>query len=295
MDIGRGTQRLIVLAAVLAFVATACSTGGSGDGGSVTAGSSTPTASATPTPSATQTPVPTMTFEVWFGYGEWLFVTKRTESSGPRIGTSAVTALLAGPSAAERAAGVGTSIPEGTELLGLSIVGGIATVDLSRTFESGGGSLSMFSRLAQLTYTLTQFPTVHGVNLKLDGMPVTVFSGEGIILEQPMTRRSYRDRLPSILVESPLIGEHVSSPVTISGTANVFEATVSISILDAQGREIANTTTMATCGTGCRGTYSTSVSFTVDRTQAGTVRVYEASAEDGRPINVVDIPVVLLP
>ena len=232
---------------------------------------------------------------MWFGYGEWLFVTERTEPSSPRVGAAAVTALLAGPSAAELAAGVGTSIPEGTELLGLSIDGGVATVDLSGTFGSGGGSLSMFSRLAQLTYTLTQFPTVHGVNLELDGKPVTVFGGEGIILDQPMTRRSYRDRLPSILVRSPLIGEQVSSPVTISGTANVFEATVSIAILDAQGTEIARGFTTATCGTGCRGSYSTAMAFTVDQRQTGTVRVYEASAKDGRPINVVDIPVVLLP
>jgi len=288
MDIGRGKHRLIASAAVFAFVATACSIGGPGDGGSATTGSPTPSVSATPTPT------PTMTFEVWFGYGEWLFVTKRTEPFGPRVGT-AVTALLAGPSAAERTVGVGTSIPEGTELLGLSIDGGIATVDLSRTFESGGGSLSMFSRLAQLTYTLTQFPTVEGVNLRLEGKPVTVFSGEGIILDDPMTRRSFRDRLPPILVQSPLIGEQVSSPITISGTANVFEATVSITILDAQGLEIASGFTTATCGTGCRGTYSTSVGFTVDQTQAGTVRVYEVSAKDGHPINVVDIPVVLLP
>ncbi len=289
MNVRRSERLLIALVAAVAFVATACSTGGPGDGGSPTTGSPTPSASATPSPT------PTMTFQVWFGYGEWLFVTERTESSEPRVGAAAVTALLAGPSPAERAAGVGTSIPEGTELLGLSIHGGIATVDLSRAFESGGGSLSMFSRLAQLTYTLTQFPTVRGVNLKLEGEPVTVFSGEGIILDQPMTRRSYRDRLPPILVESPLIGERISSPIKISGTADVFEAVVSISILDAQGQEIANTTTMATCGTGCRGTYSTSVGFTVDQTQAGTVRVYEVSAMDGRPINVVDIPVILLP
>ena len=283
-------DRVVALVAAFAFAATACSSGGAGDGGSA----------ATPSPpansSVTLTPTPsTTTFEVWFGYGEWLFVTERTEPSSTRVGAAAVTALLAGPSGPERAAGVGTSIPEGVELLGLSIGGGIATVDLSRTFGSGGGSLSMFSRLAQLTYTLTQFPAVHGVNLKMDGKPVMVFGGEGIILDQPMTRRSYRDRLPSILVRSPLIGEQVSSPVTISGNANAFEATVSTSILDAQGGEIANTTTMATCGTGCRGTYSTAVAFTVDRTQAGTVRVYEASAEDGRPIHVVDIPVVLIP
>ncbi len=236
-----------------------------------------------------------MTFEVWFGYGEWLFVTERTEPAGPRVGSAAVNALLAGPSAAERAAGVGTSIPDGTDLLGLSIDGGVATVDLSRTFESGGGSLSMFNRLAQLTYTVTQFPSVQGVNLELEGKPVTVFGGEGIILEQPMTRRSYHDRLPAILVQSPLIGERVSSPVTVSGTADVFEAVVSITILDADGQEIASSTTMATCGTGCRGAFSTAVRFSVDGTQHGVVRVYEASAKDGRPIHVIDIPVMLRP
>ncbi|MGZ5299972.1 MAG: GerMN domain-containing protein, partial [Actinomycetota bacterium] len=162
----------LALVAALALAATACSSGGPGDGASATSGSSTPTSPSTPSPMPSVS-----TFEVWFGYGEWLFVTERTAPSGPRVGTAAVTALLAGPSAAERTAGVGTSIPEGTGLLGLSIDEGIATVDLSRAFESGGGSLSMFSRLAQLTYTLTQFPTVHGVNLELEGQPVEVFSG----------------------------------------------------------------------------------------------------------------------
>ena len=236
-----------------------------------------------------------MTFEVWFGYEEWLFMTKHTVPATPRVGTAAVAALVAGPSAAERTAGVVTSIPEGTELLGLSIVGGIATVNLSRTYEAGGGSLSMFNRLAQLTYTLTQFPTVHGVNLELDGKTVRVFSGEGIILDRPMTRDSYRDRLPPILVERPQIGEHVSSPITVSGTSDVFEATVTISILDAEGNEIARTSTQATCGTGCRGAYSKTVRYMVGRTQPGTVRVYEISAKNGRPINVVEIPIVLNP
>ncbi len=232
---------------------------------------------------------------MWFGYGEWLFVTERTEPTTPRIAAAAVNALLSGPSAEEQAAGVGTSIPTGTELLDVSIDGGIATVNLSRAFASGGGSLSMFGRLAQLTYTLTQFPTVRGVILELAGEEVTVFSGEGIILDQPMTRRSFTDRLPAILVERPLIGTEASSPITISGSADVFEATVSIAILDAEGTEIASGFATATCGTGCRGTYSTTVAFTVDQAQAGTVRVYEASADDGRPINMVDIPVMLVP
>jgi hypothetical protein len=36
------------------------------------------------------------------------------------------------------------------------------------------------------------------------------------------------------------------------------------------------------------------VRFAVDTTQPGIVRVYESSAKDGKPINVVDIPVTLV-
>jgi hypothetical protein len=99
---------------------------------------------------------------------------------------------------------------------------------------------------------------------------------------------------PAIVVTSPRSGDEVSSPVGIEGNADVFEATVSIDILDSAGKPIVRTFTTASCGTGCRGTFSKAVPFTVDTTQLGTIRVYESSAEDGKPINVVDIPVTLV-
>jgi hypothetical protein len=98
---------------------------------------------------------------------------------------------------------------------------------------------------------------------------------------------------PAIVVTSPRSGDEVSSPVSIEGNADVFEATVSIDILDSAGKPIVRTFTTATCGTGCRGTFSKAVQFTVDTTQPGTIRVYESSAKDGKPINVVDIPITL--
>jgi immunoglobulin-like protein involved in spore germination len=99
---------------------------------------------------------------------------------------------------------------------------------------------------------------------------------------------------PAIVVTSPRSGDQVSSPVRIQGNADVFEATVSIDILDSAGNRIVRTFTTATCGTGCRGTFTKAVRFTVDSTQPGTIRVYESSAKDGKPINVVDIPVTLV-
>ncbi len=274
----------IFVVAAMAVVAASCGSGTPPDG--------SPTAAA-PTQTSSSANADTMSFEVWFDLGEYLFVTRRTEASTPRVGTAAVEALLAGPSAEEQAAGIGTSIPGGTELLGLSISGGIATANLNTAFGSGGGSLSMFTRLAQLTYTLMQFPAVHGVDLEIEGEPVTVFGTEGIVLDQPMTRASYADRLPPILVRSPLIGQDVTSPIRVAGTANVFEAVVSITLLDANGNELVSTTTMATCGTGCRGAYAKAVPYTIAQTQTGTVRVYEVSAKNGTPTNVVEIPVTL--
>src|SRR5439155_26106165 len=112
----------------------------------------------------------------------------RSEPKTTAVGGAAIDALLARPSATERAHGIGTLVPADTSRLGLDISGGTATVDLSSEYQSGGGSLSMTMRLAQVVYTLTQFPTVQRVALHLDGEPVTVFSGEGIVLDRPQTR-----------------------------------------------------------------------------------------------------------
>lgn len=57
----------------------------------------------------------------------------------------------------------------------------------------------MQMRLGQVVYTMTQFPTVKAVRFKLDGAPVNVFSGEGIVLDHPVGRSDYKDLAPSSL------------------------------------------------------------------------------------------------
>ena len=98
-----------------------------------------------------------------------------------------------------------------------------------------------------------------------------------------------------IVVRTPQPGNEVISPVTIAGTADVFEGTVSVVILDASGQTLAATFTTATCGGGCRGPFSTALSFFTEARQAGTIEVFESSAEDGSPLNLVSIPVTLVP
>src|SRR5207245_4512189 len=99
-------------------------------------------------------------------------------------------------------------------------------------------------RIAQVVYTLAQFPTVTALRFEINGQRVTVIGG--VPVQNPQTAAMYRDYLPAITVQSPLIGAQVTSPVTVSGTADVFEAVVSVRILDSAGHEIARTFTTAT-------------------------------------------------
>jgi germination protein M len=238
----------------------------------------------------------TVTYQVWFSDAEGLFVSYRTQERTLRVGTAALEALLEGPDSFEEDYGLRSAVPDGTQLLDLKIADGIARVDLTSEFESGGGSASMQMRLAQVVYTITQFPTVKGVVFSLDGEPIDVLGGEGIIIDHPLTRRDYADLLPTILVTSPALGQEVGSPVLIAGSANVFEANVSVKILDENDEVVAQTFTTATCGTGCRGTYRISVPYEVDRVQDGTIVVHDdAAAGTGRPPHEVRIPVRLVP
>lgn len=100
---------------------------------------------------------------------------------------------------------------------------------------------------------------------------------------------------PAIVVRTPVPGDEIVSPVTVAGTADVFEATVSIRILDANGQELAAAFATATCGTGCRGKYSAEVFFFTEERQDGTIEVFESSAADGSPLNLVSVPVELVP
>jgi hypothetical protein len=136
-------------------------------------------------------------FEVWFAKGDRIVPVARTHQPTPGVATAAISALLGGPNGIERKSGLTSAVPAGTRLLGISITKRVATVDLTSEYQSGGGSLSMQKRLGQVVYTLTQFPSVKAVRFELDGAPVSVFSGEGIILDHPVGRSDYRDLAPT--------------------------------------------------------------------------------------------------
>jgi hypothetical protein len=258
------------------------------DGGSSTA----ETATVPTTPPATETDGATSSVAVYLLRDGKVSPVRRTIESTPAVARAALTQLLAGPTAGERADGLSSAIPTGTTLRDVSLADGVATVDLDGAFDDGGGSASMLGRVAQVVATLTRFPTIERVAFRIDGKPVDAIGGEGVVVDPPVGRRAIEGQTPQILVESPLPGDTVRSPIRLRGTANVFEATVSIDVRGADGKLLERTFTTATSGTGTRGTFDTEVELP-EHTGAVTVVAYEASAEDGRPLHVVELPLEL--
>jgi spore germination protein GerM len=263
--------------------------------------SEAPGASPSAEPSAAPSPGDTMIVRAYFVLGGepgsvGLVPVLRTVPKSTAVAAAAMTALLAGPTTVESGdRQITSAVPDGTKLLGVSIKGGVATVDLSTEFDSGGGTASMQYRLAQVVYTLTQFGTVRSVVFKIDGETVTVFSSEGIVLDGPVGRADYYDQLPSIFVDRPAYRAAIGNPARVTGNANVFEATFRVAILDAAGKTLVDEQVMATCGTGCRGTFDVTLKYTIAKAQYGTLRAYNLSAKDGTPEDIRDYSVWLTP
>jgi hypothetical protein len=142
-------------------------------------------------------------FEVWLARDGRVVEALRTHKPTRRVASAALAALLAGPTQSESASGLTTAIPGDTRLNGVTIANGVARVDLTSDFESAAGSRSLQLRLAQVVYTLTQFPTVKAVQFSLDGSPVSIVSGNGNVVGHAVGRDDYRGLAP---VASPFAG-----------------------------------------------------------------------------------------
>ncbi len=251
-----------------------------------TTGSAAP---ATPAPRETQTQLSLY----WVRNGEVLATSHRWVTRTARIGAVAIEALLGGPNELERGAGLTSSIPDGSKLLGLSISGGTASIDFNATYASGGGAFSTQARLAQVVFTLTQFDTVQRVRFEINGVPVNVFGSEGLILDHPLSRSDEYSLLPSIFLETPAVGDTISSPLRISGISNTYEATFEVQLVDPAGKVIVDQPVTASAGTGIWGTFSGSYPFSSSTPGTGRIVVFEISPKDGTRMHEADIPVRL--
>lgn len=253
-------------------------------------GPNPPVATPNGTPIPTPEPAKTEQAVMYFASGEKLYAVGKTVDVAESIdeqAQNALEALCEGPDKNDTAEGYGTLIPAGTRVNSVTVTDNIATVDLTREFESGGGSLSMLLRVAQVVWTTTSIEGVEKVTFKLDGVAVDAIGGEGIIVAPAVGRTDFDEQVAAIVLESPLHGETVQSPIPIAGNANVFEAQFMVEVLDAKGDVLASQSVTATSGTGTRGTFSEQIRLPDPYEGLATIVLFEPSPKDGSRTNEV--------
>ena len=213
----------------------------------------------------------------------------RTVPETKGVARAAMTALLAGPAGDELEGppAMYSAIPAGTQLLGISIADGVATVNLSGEYLGAVAGLQGGTADAQVVYTLTQFSTVKLVRIEVDGQAPGGAVGRSDFQQVGI--------LPAIFVDRPAWGAAAGNPARVSGIANVFEATFRVQVRDGNGKVAADQQVMASCGTGCWGTFQADVPYAVARAQYGTLRVFNLSAKDGSVENLTEYKVWLSP
>jgi germination protein M len=231
-----------------------------GGGGDTTSTETTATTETTET-----TPPETTALRVYFLLDGKVQPVAREVPKTQAVAGAALGELLLGPTNTESELGLKTSFE--AEWRVLAVDNGVASIEINEPYDQAG--------LAQVVYTLTQFPTVKAVEIG----------------GKRYTRADFEDETPIILVESPLPYERVDNPLRAMGTANTFEATFQYEVVDPAGKIVDKNFVTATSGTGTRGTFDFRTRPFTSGPGTGALVVFEYSAKDGSRIHEVRIPV----
>lgn len=188
--------------------------------------------------------------------------------------------------------GIETMIPDPVDVVSVTREDQVVTVDMNEAFLDGaGGLLADMTMLNQLIFTASEGVEIAEVLFTVGGQPVTAFGSEGLDLSQPVGRDAFLDQLNSVNVDAPVFGMP-GDPLVVTGFANVFEATVSLELIDDAGEVVVEDFTTATCGTGCWGAFRFETGLPDLDNPLLTARVFWHSAEDGSPSDVVSVPIL---
>lgn len=116
-------------------------------------------------------------------------VTRTVSKDSPLLG--ALKALLSGPSPNEIKTGCKSYIPPESQLLGVSVKNGVATLNFSEDFQfNPDGPDAANIQLMQIVYTATSFPTVNSVQFLIEGKNIQYLT-EGVWIGSPLGRNRF--------------------------------------------------------------------------------------------------------
>jgi len=186
-------------------------------------------------------------------------------------------------------------LPSGTMIRGINIKNGLATVDFSReVLKANVGSSGEAFGIQSIVNTLTEFPSIKQVAFQVEGgldQRAQEWWGHVGLYDQPFHRNLDGVGEPVIWVTEPLPKTQVTSPLTVRGSARVFEATVSLRLVTGDGRKLAESCANATAGAPQRGDFVSTLSFTPPASGNGFLEVFWVSPQDGSELNTVRVPV----
>jgi hypothetical protein len=268
---------------VLALLAVACRT-------------TTPTSQPSPSPSVTPSDAQPVAVTVYYliEFDGRVFLNPEVrEIVDDEFGVARVEELIDGT---PQDPDLFSAYPEEARVLGITIEDGTATVDWNAgVLEADVGAEREELGIQQVVWTLTEVPDIERVAFTVEGESEgEAFTGRVIedwwghvgLSDQPFTRSEDFIVAP-ITIDDPTEGATTSGTVTVSGTAQVFEANVQWRLIDASGAVVTDGFTTASAGAPQRGGWADTISLpSVDEPQIMTIEAFELSAEDGSELFV---------
>jgi len=190
--------------------------------------------------------------------------------------------------------GAARVLPAATKVNSINIKDGLATVDFSKEVLSANvGAAGEALGIKSIVNTLTEFPEINKVSFTVEGKTDEAMDWWGHVglYQQPFSRDLSCVDEPAIWVNSPQSGQKVASPLEVSGSARVFEATVNIRLVDNAGKTIAEGFTTASEGAPGRGNFKYSLDFDAPAPGQGELEVFWTSPKDGKELDKVSVPV----
>lgn len=186
-------------------------------------------------------------------------------------------------------------LPPATQIRGITLRNGLATVDFSReVLHANVGATGETLGIQSIVDTLTEFPGIQKVSFLVEGkvdQQSRDWWGHVGLYTQPFSRNVSQTYEPVIWVTAPIAGQKITSPLTVAGSARVFEATVNYRVLDESGQVLVSSFTNASEGAPGRGDFSKTFSLPLSSPGRGKVEVFWLSPKDGSELDKVTVPV----